>query len=227
MRPVLTPPSLPARDRDGPQEEVLTSASRQTPTLPGPQAVPGNPNQEAPRWRFFSLQLSHWPLSPPTGWKPAAHTHVCPSDVEACGPGLPCHSEAGCVSTDPSARQGTVGLCPRDPMPQRDWPGASVLPTESSKSWGQGASSSRHPAGVSGKQLWGLRCPARDQEDGRSLLSAYQPAGTFGNALGIPTAGAATEQAPVRCCGEHRKGSIGHVTCSVDDPESRRRHGLL
>ena len=155
------------------------------------------------------------------------HTRVSPSDVEARGPGLPCHSEAGCVSTDPSARQGTVGLCPRDPMPQRDWPGASVLPTESSKSWGQGASSSRHPAGGSGKQPWGLRCPARDQEDGRGLLSACQPAGTFGNALGIPRAGATTEQAPVWCCGEHRKGSTGHVTRPVDDPESRRRHGLL
>lgn len=154
------------------------------------------------------------------------HARVFPSDVEACGPGLPRHPEAGCVSTDPLARQGTVGLCPRDSTPQRDWPGASVLPTESSKSWGQGAASSRRPAGVSGKQLRGLRCPARHQEDGRSLLSACQPAGTFGKALGIPTAGATAEQTPVGCCGEHRKGSIGHVTCSVKITESRRSHSL-
>lgn len=209
MRPVLTPPSLPARDRDGPQEEVLTSASRQTPTLPGPQAVPGNPNQEAPRWRFFSLQLSYWPLSPPTGWKPAAHTHVCPSDVEACGPGLPCHSEAGCVSTDPSARQGTVGLCPRDPMPQRDWPGASVLPTESSKSWGQGASSSRHPAG---KCVWEAALG--------SAVSGKRPGGWTELVICLPAGGHVWE-----CLGNpHSRGCYRTGSCSVLRGTQERFH---
>ena len=41
---------------------------------------------------------------------------------------------------------------------------------------------------ASSRSVWGLRCPARHQEDRQSLLSACQPAGTFGNALGIPIA---------------------------------------
>ena len=176
MCPVLTPTSLPARDSAGHREEVLTSACRQIPTLPESRAVPGNPNQEAPRWGCFqSFRFSYWPLSPPTGWNSAAHMHVCP----------PGSSKAVALGFLTTRRPAVFTLIPQHVRGQSAFVPETPCHTETGLQQVVGSGGlvwlASHPS------VWGLQCPARHQGDRQS---ACQPAGTFGNALGLRTAGA-------------------------------------
>lgn len=127
------------------------------------------------------------------------HACVSPRVIEGCGPGLPHHPQAGCVHTDPSARQRTVSFCPRDTMPHRDWPAASCRKR--------------------GPRLTGIppKCLG-------SAVSGKTPGGQticlpaswhVRECLGTPHSRG--HETPVLCCGEHTKGSICDVTCFAED----------
>lgn len=152
------------------------SASRQTPTLPGPRAVPGNPNQEAPCWRLFSLQLSYWPLSPPTGWKPAAHTHVCsPVTSKPVALGFLATWRPAVFPPTPRHVRGQSASVPETPRHSETGLGQVCFPQRAASRGGRGP----RPAGVlleclgSSSGVCGVRQDTR-RMDGVCYLPASQ-----------------------------------------------------